>query len=84
MRTSLKNILRDLFDGGSSVEGFEFSGLNISQGLSEKELYGVFDIIDNVQSVTITDSSDNPVTSISCTVNHVLKAGTFTITQTEV
>ena len=80
----LKNILRDLFDGGSSVEGFEFSGLNISQGLSEKELYGVFDIIDNVQSVTITDSSDNPVTDITCTANHVLKAGTFTIAQTEV
>ena len=80
----IKNILKDLFDGGSSVEGFEFDGLNISQGLSEKELYGVFDVIDNIQSVTIKDSNNNTVTSISCTANHVLKAGTFTVTQTEV
>ena len=40
--------------------------------------------IDNIQSVTITDSSDNAVTNIDCTAGHVLKAGTFTITQTEV
>lgn len=82
--TVIQNLLSDFFDGGSHIEGLTFSGLNINQSVSEKELYGLFDIIDNIQSVTITDSSDNPVTSISCSTNHVLKAGTFTITQTEV
>ena len=76
----VKHILEDLIDGGSRVEGFEYIGLNISQGINQQELYGVFGILDNIVSVTIT-SDDEPVTNIECLPNHVLKAGTITVTQ---
>lgn len=77
----VKHIVEDLLDGGSRVEGFEFNGLNISQGVTQQELYGLFDMIDNITNVTIT-SGGSPVTSLPCTTNHVLKAGTITVTQT--
>ena len=76
----VKHILEDLIDGGSRVEGFEYIGLNISQGINQQELYGVFSVIDNIVSVTIT-SDDELVTNIECLPNHVLKAGTITVTQ---
>ena len=79
----IKDLVKDLIDGGSSMEGLTFDGLSIGQGLSEKELYGVFDIIDNIQSVTIT-SGGSAVADITCDAGHVLKAGTITVTQTEV
>ena len=77
----VKNIIEDLFDGGAREEGFEFTGLNIDEGISQQTLYGLFDIIDNITSVTI-ESDGSPVTDIDCTTNHVLKAGTITVTQT--
>lgn len=77
----VKHIVEDLFDGGSRVEGFEFSGLNIDEGVSQQTLYGLFDVIDNITGVTIT-SGGSAVTDISCTANHVLKAGTISVTQT--
>jgi len=77
----VKKIVEDLFDGGARVEGFEFTGLNIDEGISQQTLYGLFDVIDNITSVTIT-SGGSPVTDISCTTNHCLKAGTITVTQT--
>ena len=79
----IKNILKDLFDGGESVRGFYFDGLKISEGVSESTLYGVFDVIDNVMSVSI-ESGGSPVTDIDCPVNNVLKLGTVTVTQTVV
>ena len=75
------HIVEDLLDGGAREEGFEFTGLNISQGVSQQELYGLFDVIDNIHSVTI-ESDGEPVTDLPCTVNHVLMAGTISVEQT--
>ena len=77
----VKKIIKDLFDGGASVEGFEFTGLNISQGIPKRELYGLFDVIDNVIDVTI-ERNGSAVDDITCATNHVLKAGTINVTQT--
>lgn len=74
------HIIEDLFNGGSREEGFEFAGLNISQGISQMELYSLFDIIDNITNVTIT-SGGEPVTDIPCETNHVLTTGTITVHQ---
>ena len=79
----IKNILKDLFDGGESVRGFYFDGLKISEGISESTLFGIFDMIDNVVEVSI-ESDGVPVTDIDCPVNKVLKLGTVTVTQTVV
>ena len=78
---TIKNILHDLFDGGEQVRGFYYTGLNISESISEEVLYGIFDMIDNVISVTIT-SNGSPVTGISCPSGKVLKLGTVSVTQT--
>lgn len=76
----IKNLVKALFDGGSPVEGFEFKGLNISQGLTESEIYGLFTIVDNIISVSITQDG-SVVTDIPCSLNHVLKSGTINVTQ---
>ena len=55
--------------------------MNIGQGVSEKELYGLFDAIDNIVSITI-ESDGSPVTDIPCTENHALISGTITVNQT--
>lgn len=77
----VKYILQDLFDGGARIEGFEFKGMSINQSISQQELYGLFNVIDNITSVSI-ESDGSPVTDIDCTENHCLKAGTITVTQT--
>ena len=77
----IKDILEDLFDGGEQVRGFYFDGLKIGEGLTTDTLLGIFDMIDNVLSVTIT-SSGSPIADISGQAGKVLKLGTVTVTQT--
>ena len=77
----IKNILKDLFDGGEQVRGFSFDGLKIGEGLTTDTLLGIFDMIDNVISVTIT-TGGSPIADISGQAGKVLKLGTVTVTQT--
>lgn len=81
--TIIENVLRDFFDGGSSVEGLTYSGLNINQNVNEKELYDLFSIFDNIVEITIESDGEN-VTNIICPTNHVLTLGNVSITQNEV
>ena len=79
----IENILYDYFDGGSSIEGFEFEGLNINESVKANELNAIFASIDNVQDVTITNN-DSPFDVIPCDENTVLKLANVNITQSTI
>lgn len=81
--TIIENILYDYFDGGSSIEGFEFEGLNINESIKANELNAIFASIDNVQDVTITNN-DSPFDVIPCDENTVLKLANVNITQSTI
>ena len=78
---TLKNILTDYINGGASVEGFEFEGLYIGEGINKLELYSIFEIVTQLSSIEIlVDGTE--LDTIELDSSEVLKIGTITVNQT--
>ena len=79
----IKELLQAIFDGGEALNGLIFDGLLIGETLAKATLYDSFDIIDAVESVTITVGGTE-ITDFDVDDDEVLKLGTVTINQTVV
>ena len=79
------DVISDLFDGGASLDGFDFDGLYIGESLTKDMLYNALELFDVVDSVyaTVTGESGE-ITEVTADENEVLKLGTITINQTVV
>jgi uncharacterized phage protein gp47/JayE len=79
----INELLSAVFDGGEALNGLIFDGMSIGQTLTKSALYGAFEVIDAVESVTITISSTE-IGDLTVDPDEVLKLGTVTINQTVV
>jgi hypothetical protein len=79
----INELLSAMFDGGEALNGLIFDGMSIGQTLTKSALYGAFEVIDAVESVTITISSTE-IGDLTVDPDEVLKLGTVTINQTVV
>lgn len=77
----ITGILTDFFDGGASIEGFELDGVRIGESVSRNDLYGLFELIDNVIGVEILVDGVE-VSTLDVTRDEVLTVGEITVNQT--
>ena len=80
---TITKIIEDFIDGGARVEGYELEGVHIGQDVAIDDLYSLFDIIDDVISVSI-EVDGSQVSVIEVDDDEVLKLGTLSINQTVV
>lgn len=78
----IQEVLSCYFDGGTTSDGFEYTGLYINDDLTRNGLYSALQDLDYVEGVQcfVTGDTDE-ITTVSPAANGVLKKGTITINQ---
>ena len=80
----VKAVIKDVIDGGASMEGIGYDGLSIGETLTVNSLVTAVELFDGVESVTFYDSNDDELTDVSVDPDEVIKAGTITVVQSVV